>query len=370
VTKRLTLVISSLFSGGAERVMSIMANYWADKNWQITVITFDSGLEQPFYKLHPGVVHVALGIASTSKSARQAFAANLERIRILRRAIRQSRPNAVISFLDTTNVLALLATRGTRAPVVVSERSEPRFAPITRPWAVLRRLCYPFAKCIVVQSESVGSFFPPSLQPQIRVVPNPVLKPPPALARKPCARKKRVIAIGRLTPEKGFDMLLRAFAMLASRHAEWTLAIWGEGIQRAELEDIRDKFGLQGQVRLPGRTCDPHKELRQADLFVLSSRFEGFPNVLGEAMACGLPVISFDCSSGPREIIRHGVDGILVPPGNIELLAASMDRLMSDEAERARLGTRAPEVLQRFDLEKVMRMWSEVLKCATNGGLG
>src|SRR3569833_1271284 len=167
--------------------------------------------------------------------------------------------------------------------------------------------------------------------------------PPGALSHR-----HNSIAVGRLSAEKGFDSLLRAFANIAYRQPDWGLTILGEGDERQELERLREELGLEGRVHLPGRVSDPFTWLRRADLFVMSSRFEGLPCSLCEAMGCGLPAISFDCDSGPRDIIRDGVDGLLVPPGVVQALARAMDRLMSISHERARFAARAPEVMDRY----------------------
>jgi glycosyltransferase involved in cell wall biosynthesis len=156
-----------------------------------------------------------------------------------------------------------------------------------------------------------------------------------------------------------------AFAQLKERHPNWNLTILGEGPLRQVLESLRDQLGLTSRVFLLGYVRDTYYYLKKADLFVMCSRFEGFPNALCEAMACGIPVISTDCPSGPREIIRSGENGLLVQPEDVNALALAMDSLMSDEKERKRLGSRAVEVIERFSLEKIMRMWEEVLDASS-----
>jgi glycosyltransferase involved in cell wall biosynthesis len=171
-----------------------------------------------------------------------------------------------------------------------------------------------------------------------------------------------MVTLGRLSAEKQFDYLLRAFERCGSRHPEWSLQIIGEGPERQSLEALAADLGIGRRVRFPGIVQDPEAILCNADLFVLTSRYEGFPNALVEAMACGLAVLSFDCPSGPNEIIRHGVDGVLVPAQDLDALAGSMDRLMGDDAERTRLGARALEVADRFDVERIMSMWEDVIE--------
>jgi GalNAc-alpha-(1->4)-GalNAc-alpha-(1->3)-diNAcBac-PP-undecaprenol alpha-1,4-N-acetyl-D-galactosaminyltransferase len=136
----------------------------------------------------------------------------------------------------------------------------------------------------------------------------------------------------------------------------------GEGPERKTLEALATELGIARKVHWMGVVAEPEKVLNQAGIFVLSSRYEGFPNVILEAMSCGLPVVSFDCPTGPREIIREGIDGILVQAQDLDGLTAAMDRLMSDETERLRLGARATEVTDRFSLARIMAMWEDLLR--------
>jgi glycosyltransferase involved in cell wall biosynthesis len=173
--------------------------------------------------------------------------------------------------------------------------------------------------------------------------------------------------MGRLELQKGFDLLLRAFAQCVHAHPGWTLDIVGEGSEGDRLRALAEDLKIGSKVVLRGVIKDTERILREADLFVLSSRYEGFPMALLEAMASGLPVVSFDCRSGPREMIHDGVNGVLVAPNDVEALAKAMDRLMSADDERERLGEQAVGVAEKFSLAKINQMWRSVFEEAVSG---
>jgi GalNAc-alpha-(1->4)-GalNAc-alpha-(1->3)-diNAcBac-PP-undecaprenol alpha-1,4-N-acetyl-D-galactosaminyltransferase len=359
---RITLVLSSLSSGGAERVMSLMANHWAEKHWAVTMVTL-AGAETDFFSLSPSVSRVSLRLEGSSSGAVSASWRNIARVRALRSAIRASRPDAVISFIESVNVLTLLATRLTTTPVVVAERTDPREHKIGAAWSALRKSLYPRAAALVVQTHGVLPWAVERVGAEkAHVIPNPVM---PASSRPSNAvnayPQPFVLAMGRLTREKGFDLLLRAFEKASRLYPGWSLVVLGEGSERASLEGLAEELGISARVHLPGRQTEPATTMSQASMFVLSSRFEGFPNALLEAMACGLPVVSFDCRSGPGEIIRDGVDGILVPPGNVPALGEAMQDLMGHPERRELLARRGVEATRRFGTETVMGMWEDLL---------
>ncbi len=358
---RVTLVIHGMGSGGAERVVATMGNAWAARGWEITLLTFEDAASRSFYPLDERIHYRPLGIAGASHGALQALAANARRLLTIRRAVRASNPDVVISFLDMVNVRVLLALAGTGVPVVAMEQTDPGQKCLGRVWETLRRWTYRRAARVVVLGQASWDYFPPDIRANTVIIPNPIAVDPPDEEEQKAPDRKTLVAVGRLVPEKGFDLLLEAFARVAPAHPQWQLVIWGEGPLRQELEAQRNRLGLRAQVSLPGRTRALFHELRRADLFVMSSRREGFPLALGEAMACGLPAVSFDCHSGPRDIIRHETDGLLVPPGDIEGLAAALSALMGDDAERERMARRAPEVLDRFSAGSILAQWEALL---------
>jgi glycosyltransferase involved in cell wall biosynthesis len=326
----------------------------------VSVITI-YGSDSDFYRLPDGAKRIALGIDKDSPTILHALWHNLDRLRILRTAIKSTRPNIVISHLHHTNVLTILAVGRSPVPVIVVEHNDPGMNPGGKIWDALRRKTYPRANQLVSVSRGVNSHFRWLSEKERTVIYNPVEVDEDGATPKhlttEMAGRKWITAMGRLTAQKGFDLLLSAFRPLADRHPDWSLIIIGEGKLRGELEDLSAKLGLAARVFFAGLLFDPLPVLRRSDLFVMASRFEGFPYVALEAMACGLPVIYTDCPSGPGEIIREGIDGLLVPNGDVAALAAAMDRLMSDAAERKRLAAHAPDVLERFGLDKTITQW-------------
>ena len=366
---RLTLVISSLGRGGAERVLSILAGAWAEQGHQVTLLSFDHG-EAPAYSLHPSVARRSLGLLARSRGFFEGMTHNFRRLRVLRRAILETHPALVVSFIDTVNVLTLLATRGMGIPVIISERIDPSRYDIGKTWSLLRWLAYPYADALVCQTEAAAARFRSLTQVRSLAIPNPISIPTAVMSRPAGGQSSAcrvLMAMGRLVPQKGFDLLLQAFAAIAQRHPQWILTIWGEGLLLEQLQAQARFLGLEQRVQFAGVTTDPFAKLRGADLFVFSSRFEGFGMALAEAMACGLPVVSFDCPEGPAVIIRNGVDGVLVPAEDVDALSVALDRLMSDAQERSRLAARASEVLERFSLDTVLPLWQGLFEQVVPG---
>jgi len=359
--RRITFVISSLAMGGAERVMTTMANHWATAGAAISLITLTPRETAPGYRLDERVARVGLGRAQPSQTPLHAAWRNLDRILALRTAILRTRPDVVISFMDTTNIVTLLATRGLGLPVIVAEHTDPGLKRMHPVWTRLRLATYPRATRLVVLGESSKTYFPPSIQQRTQIIPNPVAISP---STSPVAQSSRphIAAMGRFGPEKGFDQLITAFATIAPKFPTWDLVIWGDGPLRPELERHRDELGLHQRILLPGLTTAPHDVLREAAIFALSSRREAFPMVLAEALACGLPAVAVNISSAIPHILRDGIDGYLVPSGDMPAFAASLASLMADDVCRQSMARRAPEVLDRYGVEPVMRIWDELIE--------
>ena len=365
---KIALVISSLSAGGAERVMALLANHWAGRGEDVSLITIDSSAAD-WYPIDMRVSRIGLGLRIDSAGAVAAIANNWRRVAALRSALRLTGATVVLSFGEFTNVQTLIATRFTGVRCVVSERTDPSLHYVGRIWHVLRRIIYPSANALVVQTHALRPWAQSIVGgKRVHVIPNPVRDMRHATEATSAQRTPTVVAAGRLVPAKGFDLLLEAFASASQDRPDWKLVIMGEGPERERLMNRAQELDIADRVSLPGWIAEPGRLLTSAGIFAMSSRYEGFPNALLEAMACGAPSVSFACV-GPAEIIENEIDGLLVEVGSAAALARALQRLMNDDELRERLGCNAVKVCHRYALESVIQQWDRVLGSApSNAG--
>ncbi|MBX6385187.1 MAG: glycosyltransferase family 4 protein [Microbispora sp.] len=219
---------------------------------------------------------------------------------------------------------------------------------------------YPRLDAVVTLTEADAAEYHTILddsQTRLATIPNALT---PAERAPAALDGKIVVAAGRLTRQKGFDLLIEAFATIAGKHPDWQLRIYGDGREHAKLRRQIHRLHLYNHVFLMGGTTTLERELAKGAIFAFSSRYEGFGMVLIEAMAHGLPAVSFDCPSGPADIITHGRDGLLVPPGNVPELAAAIDSLITDASLRHALGTAAKASVARYDIEHIRQRWEHL----------
>lgn len=356
--RRIVFVLSGLTAGGAERVVSLIGNTWQRSGRRITIVTFDSDEQASFHPFVPGVTMCRLGIPAARGGRVAALRTLVRRVRALRSALRASEPDVIISFLTKINVLTLLASLFTPWRVVISERNNPQRQEKSRIWNGMLALLSWRAAAIVMQTEASLTCLDARRRRRATVIGNPIELGP--LDRRD--HDGFVLATaGRLTHQKGFDMLIDAFARVAPRHPGWRLIIWGDGELRASLHRQVRAARLDTRILMPGSSANPEQWVANADAFVSSSRYEGFCNALGEAMAGGLAVASFDCDFGASEMIRHDVDGLLVPVDDVAALAAALDRLMGQPGLRDRLGQAAKVSMRRYDRDVIIGQWDRLV---------
>ena len=250
---KIAFVIPGLGPGGAERVATLLCNFWAGEGHAVTLITFEGDEAAPFYALDQDVALRRLAVSAGSGGAR--LLNNINRVSRLRALLREHRPDAVVAFTTDANVIALLATRGSEIPVVISERNQPDRPGLAAVHRLARQFTYPFADAVVVQTEDIASWMRKRFRVPVHVVPNPV-RMPDSNSPNVAADRPLLIAVGRLTEQKGFDILIEAFARVAAKHPDWRLAIYGEGPDRHATRNVAGCVVVAGKSLAPG----PHQE--------------------------------------------------------------------------------------------------------------
>ena len=362
--KKILVLVDFLSGAGVDRVALNLSEDWSRHGAEVVLVTLTSA-ERDAYPVPAGVRRVALNVWGDEISLLSMLRNNIIPLIKMRRLLRQEAPDVVVAMTIIT-AIALAWIRGRDMAVVayanLSRGGVRKFRTVFLD--ILRRPSYGRLDALVAETTDGANWLRKhTLAGRVVAIPNSVSvsladnEPRLDVGDIVAAGRKILLAVGQLTEYKGFDRLLVAFAAVAGRYEDWRLVILGEGVERDALERQVAALDLEGRVCLPGRAGNVADWYRAADVFVLTSRFEGMPNVLLEAMAHGCASVSVDCDTGPRDIIRDGEDGLLVAQDDGAALAAGLERLMGDEALRLRLGEAAVGVCERFSPERIRGQW-------------
>ncbi len=350
---KLTFSINSMNCGGAERVISILANAFVIHGHDVEIVVQD--WPQSFYPLHKDVAYVNI---PSQKSKNEFF----YRIRALRKYLKISKPDVIISFIADHNVVSCLANCGLKSKLIVCERNDPAKRPESKFMRIVRNISYCLADYYVFQTEEEKDYFGKRIREKSRVIMNPIDNMQ-LIDVKKWPRKKQIAIVGRLTEQKRVENAIKAFGKVIIDYPEYELHILGDGKLKGQLEEITKSLNLEAKVVFHGKEKNAVEEISDMSIFVLPSDFEGMPNALMEAMAMGLACISTDCPvGGPRALIDSGENGILVPVNDVHAIEQALHKLMLDENLQMQLGIKATKIRQTASVESVFVQWEACVR--------
>jgi len=373
---RITLVIAGLGGGGAERVCINLADAWAARAHQTTLLTISQNNRPPAYAIDRRVERRDVGLPRAPTGDEVGHTAvvsivnllvdarcthlisDITTLAMLRQEILMSRPDVVVSFIDRTNVRVLAAMAETNLPVIACEQTDARRISLG-PWQGAREELYRRAAAVVAPDRAIAQWLAAKGARAVAIA-NPLIAPPKLERRSENGRRK-VVTLSRLSSEKRPEFLVRSFASIASDFPEWDLEIYGNGPQRNMLEHLVEELA-PGRIRICGFSNDPYAVLANADVFVSASRIEGFGNAIWEALACGVPVVAMDAGPAVRRLVRDGIDGVIVSQQTMAALADALATLMRDDGQRKAYASRAAEVVERFPFESALEQWDELFR--------
>ncbi len=366
--KSIVIVVSAMNMGGAQRVVSILSDHWANNGYAVTLISTFTEKTKSHFQINK---NVTLKYLTDSNIFSKKNPLNLLwKLICLRREIKSQNPDVVISFLARVNVATALSTLGIKSSLIICERTWPPFASLNNKFLWIYRVLFMGAKKIIVQTQKSKTWmtknFPDT---NVKVIPNPIIYPLPVRLKQSVSpnslilqNRKVILASGRMVKFKQFDLLIKAFYQIKDKYQDWDLVILGDGEEKDNLNKLSFELGIADRVFFPGKVGNIAGWYKRADIFVLSSFVEGFPNVLLEAMSYGVPSISFDCDTGPRDMIQDGFNGILVDPKEKESgLVNAMKKIIDNEEFRNDIGNNAIRMRDKFSVSNIMQKWNNIL---------
>lgn len=351
---RVSFVITNLSSGGAERVISVIANYFAkQKNIDVKIIAVqDDTVDYP--------ISENIEIIFAKRTMKKPFSI-IERILDIRKNVKDS--DVIISFLWHINVYTILATRFlSKKRVIISDRSDPRneTKDATKLQILARDFFYKYADHIVFQMPDAKSYYSNKIQNKSSIIANPISPNLPEVFIG--ERKKNIVAVCRLAPQKNLKMTIDAFKIFNKKHKDYTLTIYGEGELRNELEKYIKKNELEKVAFLPGFAKDIHQKIVDSAMYISSSDYEGISNSMLEALAMGIPTIATDCPvGGARMFIKKNYNGILIPTNDVNALVEGMLKIVEDMEFSNYLSLNAIKINEELSVERIGDQWLALL---------
>jgi len=342
-------VINHLNSGGAEKILTVLANSLSKKNHKITIAKVLP--DKSFYPLEKTINTLTI-VNKDHKPWNIIFG--------IKNIVYELQPDVMISFGTTMNIYSIVASKFSSVPIIVSEHTNFHRAK-NEFWRKLRRVFYPLTDMLVVLTKYDYKMY--NYVRNVKQIYNPLEL---NNIRNEIKREKIILAVGRLHKVKGFDLLLRAFANIDN--SEWRLLILGDGQEKSNLKQLAKDLKIDKRVSMPGAIKDIELYYKKASIFVLSSRAEGFPGALCEAMGYGCPSIAFNCISGPDEIINDGFDGILVEPENIKELTREIKNLQNNPEKRTQFSKNGKKIIERLNTNTITHTWLECIESIIKKG--
>lgn len=352
----ITIFVSSISGGGAEKVACRLADFLSQRHdVRVLVIT---GVAESKYSLSEGVLYSALWSEGETENV---ILKNALRLRRLIHYIKCSETEVYLALLPAPISLLMSFRRIIKVPVIVSERCDPGSMPQKMQGQQLK--AFKKADGAVFQLEGARDWYNERCDlPRSTVIPNAV---DAGLHNKPPftgEREKVIVSAGRLSEQKNFEMLIRAFGGISGSFTDYSLEIYGEGTLRPKLEALISELSLNGRVSLPGFCPNLSEKISRAALFVLPSNYEGMPNALMEAMSLGVPCAATNCPAGGSGfLIKHGVNGFLVPVGDEAALTAAIEEVLSDKALSERLGVEAFKLRETLEPGRIYGEWERFI---------
>lgn len=350
--RTILFVINKLGYGGAQKILSFIANELDKRGHTVYIYTFEDSFLH--YSLGESVTHIPENDISRKRAIRR-----FVQIKQIYRVMKEVEPDIVISFLDFPNLLCILASLCSETPLIISERGDPhRGTDIINKF---RKFMYRFADGIVFQIEGARDYHCKMIRKKSCIIPNPVIIN--QSFQPPKQRKKEISFVGRFElKQKRQDLMLLAFQKVVEVHPDITLTFYGDGPDEQKVRNMAKELNIYSNINFAGVVSDVYKNIRESQVFVLTSDYEGIPNALIEAMSVGLPVIATDCSpGGARMLIKDKINGLLVPKGNVNAIAEAIMFLLNDERVAEQYGQKALEVRKKFAPEEIINRWEEYI---------